>query len=275
MVAAAWIGPGLLLWAGARWAGALMVAFGVCWLLGDLDGAFVFLHRGPLVHLLLAYPAGRLGSLPTRLAVGAAYVDAVADPGTPLSTAVFGAALMLGTLVRCDRGSRRVAAKPGRARGGGRRDRRGVDRRRAGPERRPARVRTGPRSLRDRPLRRPAGAAVGGLRGDGADHRPGTATCGNRSRQARAGAGRPFARDRVPARRRAGRGRRSRPPGVGSARRLRSDGHTGGAGWPSARAVDPRPVGAARSGARGRRALGARGRGGKCPAPGADPCPAA
>jgi hypothetical protein len=101
MVAATWICLGLVLWARARSAGVLMVAFGVCWLLGDLDGAFVFLHRGPLVHLLLAYPAGRLGSLPTGLAVGAGYVDAVADPGTPLSTAVFGAALLLGTLVRC------------------------------------------------------------------------------------------------------------------------------------------------------------------------------
>ena len=158
-----------------------MVAFGVCWLLGDLDGAFVFLHRGPLVHLLLAYPAGRLGSLPTRLAVGAAYLDAVADPGTPLSTAVFGAALMLATLVRCvaargvPRRSRVVPAAVGGAIGAV------LDRRRAGLERRPARVRAGPRALRDRPLRRPAGAAVGRLRGDGADRRPGTAACGDRS----------------------------------------------------------------------------------------------
>jgi signal transduction histidine kinase len=123
LVAAAWIGAGLLLWAGARSVGALMLAFGASWLLGDLDGAFVFLHRGPLVHLLLAYPTGRLGSLPTRLAVGAAYVDAVADPGTPLSTAVFGAALMLATLVRCaaarsvPRRSRLVPAAVGGATG--------------------------------------------------------------------------------------------------------------------------------------------------------------
>jgi signal transduction histidine kinase len=100
IVAAAWIGAGVVVWRGARSLGVLMVAFGVCWLLGDFDGAFVFLHRGPLVHLLLAYPAGRLGSLRARLAVGAGYVDAVVDPGTPLSTAVFGAALLLGTLVR-------------------------------------------------------------------------------------------------------------------------------------------------------------------------------
>jgi signal transduction histidine kinase len=101
IVAAAWIGAGLLLWSSARAVGALMLAFGVSWLVGDLHGALVFLHRGPLVHLLLAYPTGRLGSLPARIAVGAAYVDAAADPGTSLSTAVFGAALMLATLACC------------------------------------------------------------------------------------------------------------------------------------------------------------------------------
>ena len=44
-----------------------MVATGVCWFAGSVVGAAVFLHRGPLVHLHISYPTGRLRR---RLAVG-------------------------------------------------------------------------------------------------------------------------------------------------------------------------------------------------------------
>jgi signal transduction histidine kinase len=39
--------------------GLLVVATGVAWLLGDVLPAATFLHRGPLVYLVLTYPSGR------------------------------------------------------------------------------------------------------------------------------------------------------------------------------------------------------------------------
>ena len=55
--------------------GALMALAGVTWFLGTLFAPALYLHRGPLVHLHLSYPTGRLrpGS-PARSC--AAYVDA-------------------------------------------------------------------------------------------------------------------------------------------------------------------------------------------------------
>jgi signal transduction histidine kinase len=60
--------------------GALMTLAGYAWFAGNLGGAALYFHRGPLVHLHLSYPTGRL---PTRLAgavVLAAYVDALVEP---------------------------------------------------------------------------------------------------------------------------------------------------------------------------------------------------
>jgi signal transduction histidine kinase len=60
--------------------GALMSLAGFTWFLGTLFTPALFLHRGPLVHLHLSYPTGRL---PARLARGvviAAYVDAAIEP---------------------------------------------------------------------------------------------------------------------------------------------------------------------------------------------------
>jgi signal transduction histidine kinase len=59
--------------------GSLMTAAGVTWFLGNLAGALAFLHRGPLVQLLLSYPSGRLPSLLSRTVVTAAYVDAAIE----------------------------------------------------------------------------------------------------------------------------------------------------------------------------------------------------
>ena len=53
---------------------------GFTWFLGTVFEPALFLHRGPLVHLQLSYPTGRL---PTRLArgvVAVAYVDAAIEP---------------------------------------------------------------------------------------------------------------------------------------------------------------------------------------------------
>lgn len=58
-------------------AGPLMVASGVTWFAGDLWSALLFAHRGPLVHLLLTYPSGRISSRVTLVVIAAAYVDGV------------------------------------------------------------------------------------------------------------------------------------------------------------------------------------------------------
>ena len=60
--------------------GLLMTAGGLTWFLGTLAAPALFLHRGPLVHLHLSYPTGRV---PTRFAgavVAVAYVVAVLEP---------------------------------------------------------------------------------------------------------------------------------------------------------------------------------------------------
>ena len=51
--------------------GALMAATGAAWFAGTFVDELVYLHRGPLVHLVLAYPGGRLRG---RLEWGAAAV---------------------------------------------------------------------------------------------------------------------------------------------------------------------------------------------------------
>ena len=60
------VGLVLLLIGAASWqrrpssrTGLLVLATGVAWLLGDVLPAATFLHRGPLVYLVLTYPSGR------------------------------------------------------------------------------------------------------------------------------------------------------------------------------------------------------------------------
>jgi signal transduction histidine kinase len=87
------IGGGLIAW---RWrpesrAGALMAATGVTWFLGNFANVgvaavawaaahMVYLHRGPLVQLVLAYPSGRPQSRLVRAAVAVGYAVAVITP---------------------------------------------------------------------------------------------------------------------------------------------------------------------------------------------------
>lgn len=59
-----------------RRTGTLITAVGATWLLGDVATAATFLHRGPLVHVLLGYPTGRLRSRPVQALVVASYVVA-------------------------------------------------------------------------------------------------------------------------------------------------------------------------------------------------------
>ena len=62
--------------------GPILGIAGVAWFIGSLWSPAIYLHRGPLAHLLLSYPARAL--LPTsrldRIAIGAAYAYAAAYP---------------------------------------------------------------------------------------------------------------------------------------------------------------------------------------------------
>ena len=81
LVSAALLGGGVGLWR-QRLAGPALLSAGtgLAWLLGDLNWALVFLHRGPLVQLLLAYPRGVPRSRGAQAVLAAGYVDALAYP---------------------------------------------------------------------------------------------------------------------------------------------------------------------------------------------------
>src|SRR5919112_5130766 len=71
--------------------GALMVAAGLTWFLGNFAGVhvgvvawladqLVYLHRGFLVHLLLTYPHGAASSRRTRVAIAVGYLAGLLPP---------------------------------------------------------------------------------------------------------------------------------------------------------------------------------------------------
>ena len=87
--------------------GPLMAVAGFTWFLGNfagVDAAFVawvaahgvYVHRGPLVHLILAYPSGRASSRPSRAAVGVGYGAALITPvwDSDLATFILSVALI-------------------------------------------------------------------------------------------------------------------------------------------------------------------------------------
>jgi signal transduction histidine kinase len=83
-VAFAFIACGTTAWIGGRAGGLtapLMVATGAAWLAGSVSDEFALLHRGPLVHLLVTTPGGRLRTWPQRVVVVAAYAAAVPAVG--------------------------------------------------------------------------------------------------------------------------------------------------------------------------------------------------
>jgi hypothetical protein len=57
-----------------------MAAAGFAWFLGTVWSSALYLHRGPLAHLILSYPGGRVSSRRERVIVGAAYVYAALYP---------------------------------------------------------------------------------------------------------------------------------------------------------------------------------------------------
>lgn len=60
--------------------GPLMTLSGYTWFAGNLWAQLLYLHRGPLVHLHISYPTGRLRRRLAQATVAAAYVDAVVEP---------------------------------------------------------------------------------------------------------------------------------------------------------------------------------------------------
>lgn len=79
--------------------GLLLAATGAAWLAGSAVDALVFLHRGPLVHLLLAYPRAEIRGGARRAVVVGAYVTGAVEPlgasdvvSAVLCAAVLGAA---------------------------------------------------------------------------------------------------------------------------------------------------------------------------------------
>ncbi|MGW6277312.1 sensor histidine kinase [Kribbella sp. NPDC055071] len=81
IVGTTFAGVGVAAWATrARAVGLLMIATAATWFAGDLGGPALFLHRGPLVHLLLSYPRGWPSRRLERVVIVIAYVDALVYP---------------------------------------------------------------------------------------------------------------------------------------------------------------------------------------------------
>lgn len=110
------------------WSGWLLTAAGVVWFLPNFSGAgpalvgplaatLLFVHRGPLLHLVLAYPQGRTSSRPLQATIAGAYVATIAQafwpqPLLPVGVAVVVLVVALGRYVagsRADRRARLVA----------------------------------------------------------------------------------------------------------------------------------------------------------------------
>ena len=80
-LAAGWtlIACGLVAWERrpASRSGPLMAATGFAWFAANFTSQALYLHRGPLIHLVLSYPDGRLRGRLDRAVVGVAYLIAV------------------------------------------------------------------------------------------------------------------------------------------------------------------------------------------------------
>ena len=76
--------------------GVWLVLTGFTWFAGNFAPALIYLHRGPLIHCVLAYPSGRLRSRLDRVAVAIAYVTALVPAlgRSEVATIVLAAALV-------------------------------------------------------------------------------------------------------------------------------------------------------------------------------------
>jgi signal transduction histidine kinase len=95
--------------------GSLTGLAGLAWFTGTLVPGLLFAHRGPLVHLHLSYPTGRLRSHAARITVVAAYLIAAIDPWarddvTTLVVAGLVAAVAVGSFLTTSGTARRANA---------------------------------------------------------------------------------------------------------------------------------------------------------------------
>ncbi|MFI6478662.1 hypothetical protein ACIBH1_12055 [Nonomuraea sp. NPDC050663] len=71
------ISSGLVMWPVGRGTAILAVAAGLAWFAGDLGAPLASWHRGPLTHLLIAFPGWRPASMAMRVVIAAGYLAAV------------------------------------------------------------------------------------------------------------------------------------------------------------------------------------------------------
>lgn len=104
LVGAVWIGVSVALWQEDRTQRMAAISAGLAatWLAGSIEPTLVALHRGPLMHLLLAYPSGRLDSTAARALVAGAYVQGAlgAELDGPGWTLAFGMVLVCAACLR-------------------------------------------------------------------------------------------------------------------------------------------------------------------------------
>lgn len=91
--------------------GALLTATGFAWFAGNFEGVawapaawlageLAFVHRGLIIHAIVAFPDGRLGSRAARAAVAGGYTASLGRPAnTDAVTMAAGGALIVGALV--------------------------------------------------------------------------------------------------------------------------------------------------------------------------------
>ncbi len=60
--------------------GMLMGFAGLAWFAGSFVPGLAFVHRGPLVHLHISYPSGRIKRWPALTVVAVAYIAAIVEP---------------------------------------------------------------------------------------------------------------------------------------------------------------------------------------------------
>lgn len=75
--------------------GSLLSLAGFAWLAGSLLPVAIFWHRGPLVHVCVTYPTGRLRRRLAMIAVATAYVDGLIKPLAGNNVVTLGVALLV------------------------------------------------------------------------------------------------------------------------------------------------------------------------------------
>lgn len=91
------IGGGFMVWRSrpANRMGLLLMATGATWFVATFYAPAAFVYCGPLVHLLIAHPTGRLGGRTSRVVVAAVYAVSALAAVTPL----VGIGLAIGALI--------------------------------------------------------------------------------------------------------------------------------------------------------------------------------